>query len=221
MQIKSLWLKSRSCAKLKGTLLDVAFRTSHITKVVGFGIGSLHWKSAMIQYFTILTIVETLEVAYRLRNPLSPSIELVFQDPYYDARDKFLFQSIISQPVRLVDDPQGFLELDKNSLVVTCHLPIDVPLLQIIADMFWDDRKNGPAGFICDKDYGHKQERYCIRDRSSPRVLEFLQDYSCEHFDDHQVERDFSDALEMHRSYWLWDVNYLWKPRTPERNTST
>lgn len=217
-QIKKLWLVSDSCGRLKRTLLDVACKTSQITKIVGFGIGSLHWKSAIIQYFTILTIVETLEVAYRLRNPLSPAIELVFQDPYYDARDKLLFRYIFPRQVRIVDDPQGFLELDRNSLVVTCHLPIDVPLLQIIADMFWEDRKNGPAGFICDRDYQRKRERYCIRDRSSPRVLEFLEDYCCDDFDDHQVERELSDALEMHRSYWLWDVYCFWRPQTQERS---
>ncbi|KAF2681521.1 hypothetical protein K458DRAFT_391905 [Lentithecium fluviatile CBS 122367] len=66
------------------------------------------------------------------------------------------------------------LQIDEHSLVVVPFVPMDVPLMQIVADMFPPGQ--GPAGFIVNEiDISPGRELYCYNGRSSPGVERLLQ----------------------------------------------
>jgi hypothetical protein len=78
-----------------------------------------------------------------------------------------------SSEIGFVEDPNGFLAIDSNTLVIAPHLPIHFLWLQIIADLFASG--SGPAVIVGD-DIGvdRKKEMYTYQDRRSPAVAEFL-----------------------------------------------
>ena len=155
-RLKASWVQSKSCAMLTEAIHNKALEMRRITKIIGFGLGTKgyqHWfgRRFLHQYLAIQTIVETLEAVYKTQNPDTPPIALTFQERYYKKIEKDIFEELYQRPVNLVEDPHGCLELDANSLVFTCCLPIHMPLLQIITDMFWYNPTSGPAGLIIDK----------------------------------------------------------------------
>ena len=52
--------------------------------------------------------------------------------------------------INFVSDPEGLLAIDAGTLVVTAFLPVQMPLVQVIADLFSKDPTEGPAAIICD-----------------------------------------------------------------------
>jgi hypothetical protein len=93
-------------------------------------------------------------------------IEILLQDPDYKERDWILLRELhgamgctASSEICFVEDPNGFLAIDSNTLVIAPYLPIHFPWLQIIADLFASG--SGPAVIMGDNiGVDRKKEMY-------------------------------------------------------------
>lgn len=222
-QLKALWLKSRSCQLLRAQFRAAAKTNVKIDKLVCFGFGAIDvldddsgpdfrfWSP--LQHFAAFTIAYTLRQAYREQDP-DASVKIIFQDPGYGPSDAIFWKLAEYPDMEFVKDPEGFLAVDKNTLVMTAHLPHFVPAMQIIADLVED----GPAGFICDKmSIDPLQKMWCTRDRGSPKVVRLLRNgYVKSNFHHHAIEVDLlrkANGGSLQKGYWLWKVDCFLKPK--------
>jgi hypothetical protein len=113
--------------------------------------------------------------------------------------------------INFVSDPEGLLAIDAGTLVVTAFLPVQMPLVQVIADLFSKDPTEGPAAIICDiMTVDVEKREYSLSDRASPAVARFLTNHyekAEDGFDDHGLEDElmadaYGDDWE-NRFYWL------------------
>ncbi|KAF2189018.1 hypothetical protein K469DRAFT_702714 [Zopfia rhizophila CBS 207.26] len=121
-----------------------------IKKIVCTGLRSPRYKytSATLHHLSTFTIAQTLSNLCCSADPKTPQIQIVAQDPDYTVRDELLPRSI--EPcITFVEDPQGFLDIDESTFVITAFLPFCVPPHLIVADTFHS--RDGPAEFLCDK----------------------------------------------------------------------
>jgi hypothetical protein len=76
--------------------------------------------------------------------------------------------------LRFVDDPDGLLSVDEDTLVISAFLPVQYPIPNIIADLFASSSK-GPAAFLCDNLTVDTRKRvYTMKDRMSPAIARML-----------------------------------------------
>jgi hypothetical protein len=125
-------------------------------------------------------------------------------------------------PIKFMEDPDAFLAVDAHTLVVTAFLPVGVPLMQIMADLFAKGVKSGPAAFICDiMNLAAGKKKYSDRDRGTPAVAKFLlneYDRNIDGFNDHVLEPELAKELigwlhcsgGKERRYWLTSMD-MWK----------
>lgn len=212
--IKQLWTASSSASLLRQKFKKAAKRSVHIKKIVCVGLGNLRHSNeeeyqAALQHMTAFTIASTLNKTYKEDDASAPPVEIICQDPCYLERDRVLWKQGYKN-ISFVDDPNGLLTIDANTLVITAFLPTDVPLLQIITDLV----PGGPAGVICDRiDLTAEKEMFCIIDRASPRVREMLAGFERSGFEDYVVEREVWDHVCGHEQYWLWAMECFLKPK--------
>lgn len=143
------WDKGSEDKMINKPLSDMAVQQCpRITNIVCIGHGSLGRSSdSMFQHIAASPIAEKLMALYEdLGKPLAAPIDIVAQDPSYTANDKHLL-SLLPRPICVVTDPEGFLAINENSLVVSCCPAI--PVKQIVADLAadWSFGK-GPAAVI-------------------------------------------------------------------------
>ncbi|KAF1829714.1 hypothetical protein BDW02DRAFT_610524 [Decorospora gaudefroyi] len=217
---KSLWLKSASRRKLIATIENSLAQSTPIDKVVCFGIGAFNlnpnWYDAAIQYLAIFDIVKTLNTAYQKKDPNHPRIKMLFQDPFYESRDLQLLHRQWGMErkheIEFVSDPDGLLSIDAKTMVVTAFLPFQVPLMQIIADLFTENPDRGPAAVICDSMHlDPNQRKYGFRERASPAVARVFTEHYAKKaggFSDHVLGEELGRDLRGHRwdergRYWL------------------
>jgi hypothetical protein len=123
------------------------------------------------------------------------------------------------ESIGFISDPEGLLGIDEGTLVVTAFLPVQMPLVQIIADLFSKDPTKGPAAMICDiMTIDTDKQEYSWSDRASPTVARFLTSHyekTEDGFDDHGLDDELmadaygSDWEEKNRLYWL-NMMDLW-----------
>jgi hypothetical protein len=214
----SLWRKSASRAKLCSTLQTATLKGLHIKKIVCFGMGSYE---SWIQHLVIFTMAAWLKHVYRKTiDPDHPPIEVIIQDPNYVGKDRVILSEGFPGPIKFMEDPDALLAVDAHTLVVTAFLPVGVPLMQIMADLFAKDVKSGPAAFICDiMDLDAGKKEYSNRDRGTPAVAKFLlnqYDRKNNGFKDHVLEPELAkDTYRVassgkERRYWLTSMD-MWK----------
>jgi hypothetical protein len=145
-----------------------------INKIVCFGLGSFSIPDAPyhppddyrarhhVQTAAIQTIISALIEKHQRENPRAHKLEIpcYVQDPAYQPADKKFLKEL---GLILVNDPKGFLKVDKNTLFYT--VAPNEPIRQIIADVQW------PGGLICDtipKDAGEEDKGKWAKLRASP-----------------------------------------------------
>ncbi|KAH9877934.1 hypothetical protein J1614_003151 [Plenodomus biglobosus] len=170
-------------------------------------------------HIAVFAIVKVLETRYKELGLKYTPIDILFQDPTYKRKDQILIRELhhdmgcsTNSKVYFVSDPEGLLAVDPNTLVITAFLPFQVPLVQILVDLF--AFASGPAAFLCDRmalDV-HKLE-YTLQDRDSPAVARFFSERYLrldDEFPDHEVEPELKrkDADgEENTIYWLSEMD--------------
>lgn len=134
-----------------------------VRKVVAFACGPLFFEEfatrSALQHALILT----------LRDIFGQHVKCFAQDPYYFPDDKKILEN---EGVQVADDPQGFLELDDDSAVISCAP--DIPVSSIVCEiarpalmiMFDKDK------CVNDWEWPSAGPRYT--DPTTPRVRDFL-----------------------------------------------
>jgi hypothetical protein len=180
--MQSLWEASASCAQLTKIVRKEASRlTKPITKIVCFGLGALKRISIIglncqIQHLTAFTLAKVLTAHNARKFPGAPAVKVILQDPCYQECDRILWQE--RTPASLdfdMSSPEALLAVDANALVMTAYLPLGMPLVQIIADMYAGNAKEGPGMMLCDSMALEPNRRwYTLNNRSAPHVARFL-----------------------------------------------
>jgi hypothetical protein len=111
--------------------------TAQIDNIVCIGHGSLCFGTAsIIQHCAALFIAYDLtdfyeEFGTRLETPIT----VFAQDPGYTVNDKEILY-LFPVPIQILTDPEGFLTVNENSLVMSCYP--SAPVKQIVADLAAD-----------------------------------------------------------------------------------
>ncbi|KAI4954145.1 hypothetical protein J4E91_001855 [Alternaria rosae] len=196
-----------------------------ITQVVCFGLGALDLKKNFyhhaIQYMAIFSIIQTLNHHYHQTNPDRPLIKLVLQDPNYELKDREILRKLFNSNdnISFVSDPDGLLAIDADTLVVTAFLPVQMPLVQIMTDLFSENPTQGPAAILCDvMKFDTGKREYPLSERASSAVFQhFATHYERKEdgFEDHGLEDELvvdaygDDWAERNSMYWLSKMD-LW-----------
>lgn len=131
--IKS-WEQSETCQRLTTTLRD-ADLPCEITTVVGFACGDISFSDVPLdraqrsasQHALLLTLRNVLQE----KNKTNKGKILCYaQDPIYNTVDKTVLGHF---GINVVDDPEGFLQVDDGSVVFSCAP--NIPVKQVIADL--------------------------------------------------------------------------------------
>ena len=137
---KQAWEASEQHAQLCSILSTQSLH--HVTKIVAFACGSMSWSdqssgASRAAYQHALVITLRAVIGGRQSNP--DEIQCFAQDPRYTDLDRAVLEK---NGISIVDDPQGFLEVDETSVV--CSFSADAPIREIVADiarpamMVWD-----------------------------------------------------------------------------------
>ncbi|KAL4938832.1 hypothetical protein BDV06DRAFT_200076 [Aspergillus oleicola] len=160
------WEQSEAWKELKSTMLSLHLQTS-IHKVVGMACGDFTGKRSpqrcrrsAVQNSLLLTIKNALQES----GLGTGDVACYAQDPAYSKTDQLILES---SGIQVIEDPEGFLQMDDRSLVFCCAPNICVK--QIIADTA------RPAIMILDTIRDDNPE-YLTTDPHSSRVKEMIQD---------------------------------------------
>jgi hypothetical protein len=218
--VRKMWESSVSFRRLENGFKNTALHVTQIKKIVCFGLGRLQWKTdgatdcqEVLQHLTAIGIARMLNAIYQAQDPTTEPIKIFLQDPLYTPKDDILLQEVYPDgALSLVANPDGFLEVDNNTLVMAPYVNIDCPVMQICADLC------RPAGFLCDSVVVDvEQSFYTWRNRASPRVANMFKGYWRTHFDGMPVEKRMFDDVCGGRRFWLWDMNLWLKPKGVEK----
>lgn len=138
---KTTWDASESFKKLEHCI-RLANLPGPITKVVAFALGSMqdndHGETPEFSAYQHALLLNLKKFLCQ-KEEISGRLFCYAQDPAYGAVDRSILQE---SGVTVVDDPQGFLEVDEETVVISCRP--NIPVKQIIADtalpamMIWD-----------------------------------------------------------------------------------
>jgi hypothetical protein len=211
---KPLWKASVSARLLEEKFMHVAETSVQIKKIVCFGLGtpesSVHEGrcESHIQHLAIVTIASVLNRVYQASDPSTPPIEIILQDPAYRQMDVTAWKAEYRN-LRFVQNPNGFLAIDSNTLAVNAGLPYTVPFLSICTDLLPD----GPAGFIhTHLDLNPKKRFWSSDECATPKIVKLLlENYEVSNFDDHPVELEIYKNISNEVAYWLWFMSCFLK----------
>ncbi|KAJ0413657.1 hypothetical protein BJY00DRAFT_319597 [Aspergillus carlsbadensis] len=143
-----LWEESDTWSQVKRTLLATHALTS-VKRIVAFACGTMSHTDDIpgasydsIFQHALLTTTQSL-----LQRETEGQILCSVQDPAYTDADRAVLDT---HGIRVLDDPEGFLEVDGESLIFSC-CP-NVPVKQIVVDLarpaviIWDRVKDGSSG---------------------------------------------------------------------------
>lgn len=126
----------------------VTSNAAQVTNIVCIGHGGFGRELASImQHIVASSIAKELASLYvECGKPLATPITITAQDPAYSASVEWLL-SRLPTPIQIVVDPEGFLEINESSFVMSCY-PV-VPVKQMIADLATDSTAGkGPAAVM-------------------------------------------------------------------------
>lgn len=123
------WQASGDCAKLKSSLAAVPL--PGITKIIAFACSSISRDvdHARIRSATQHALMLTLRDIVQSSQP-GVEIKCLAQDPVYTEIDKVI---LLEAGITTVDDPEGFLGVDDQSVVLS--FSPNIPVRQIITDL--------------------------------------------------------------------------------------
>lgn len=127
---RAAWEASEDCTRLKASMAAAASLPG-ITKIIAFACSTFSRESDEIggrcatQHALILTLRDMLQASQP-----GAQIRCLAQDPMYTETDKAVLAEV---GIAAVDDPQGFLEVDDQSVVLA--FSANVPVRQIITDL--------------------------------------------------------------------------------------
>ncbi|KAK2604141.1 hypothetical protein N8I77_007096 [Diaporthe amygdali] len=102
-----------------------------ITKIIAFSLGSISGGEdldrSITQHVLVLTIKDVLK---KMIADADVEIRCYVQDPEYSDVDR---TALAGAGIEVLDDPQGFLEVDDSSVVLSFDSA--VPVRQIVADL--------------------------------------------------------------------------------------
>ncbi|OOF91856.1 hypothetical protein ASPCADRAFT_9267 [Aspergillus carbonarius ITEM 5010] len=172
------WEESETCSHLKKTLFSVLSRHP-INKIVGFPCSSISSPQEDdrnlrhgIQHALLLTVRRLLE---RTRECTTEhKLPCYVQDPIYNDIEKEVLQD---QGMQVVEDPQGFLEVDESSMVFSCAS--NVAVKEMITELarpaiiIWERVKQSQI------ETGDEDDDNFFRstDPVTPRVFDMLTNY--------------------------------------------
>lgn len=143
----------------------------HIKKIVYFGFYSKEHDgrgAVYMQHLLLRDIVSKLNQIYG-NDTGSGSIQIIAQNRHYTNDDKTIAKDLLPR-ITFVDEPQGFLEIDSETLVIGLSAQEDgIPFRQIIADLASASRGAAPVG-ISWTEWGGL-------DPNSPRVDSMLEEF--------------------------------------------
>jgi len=148
------WHKEWEASKTKETITK--FLAEHgksmrqVHKVIGMGLGkfgsnstehgveaSYIHESAYFQHWTLLHIAEALGKIQGRK------IDVFVQDPAYNNICKDLLNDL-STNIRVLEDPEGFLEMGSETFLFHCHMPFDATEIALAVA-----GEKGLAGLMC------------------------------------------------------------------------
>jgi hypothetical protein len=212
------WLGSELCAELEKTIMGAAAICTPIRKIVCFGLGSLDTDATFCQpasqHMTVFTIAKTLSGLYQQGDR---PIESLLQDPMYAEKDRMLLRDLhrmmsddaYAGTICFVEDPDGLLAVDADTLVVSAFVPVQYPYQQIIADFFTSSSK-GPAAFLCDNLTADTEKKvYKLSERGSPAVarmmtLGYAHSHNAFQDDGFKALIDYKNKDNGIFRYWYW-----------------
>ena len=137
------WAHSDYRQKLVAYLEQYADRMKDVDRIICFGLGNLGsgriGRRAYTQHLAAFTISQVL--SQERQQP----IPIYAQEPFYCATCKEFLRSSFNMEV--VEDPHGFLLIDKNTFIMT--VAPDVPVMQIAVDVLYEE--GGPSAMLCDE----------------------------------------------------------------------
>lgn len=129
------WEAGACCKQLRASLQTAAW-IPPVTKIIAFACGSVSHKThdcsrSLKQHAFALTIRDVLESRRRSSGGAGGGeIRLCVQDPVYNEVDRAV---LLEHGITVLDDPEGFLEVDDDSAVLS--FSPNVPVKQIVADI--------------------------------------------------------------------------------------
>jgi hypothetical protein len=116
-----------------------------VDTILCFGLGTLDLAQTYMQHLAATTIRRVLSAKQNMRTSPDAEPKIFAQDPGYCEGCKILLKDRFN--IEIVDNHQGFLQLDKSSFVIT--IAPSVPVSQIAVDVTFDE--GGPAGMLCEE----------------------------------------------------------------------
>ncbi|KAK2742468.1 hypothetical protein FQN57_005359 [Myotisia sp. PD_48] len=177
--IREQWEASNECKTLKSILLSANI-SPNIYKIVAFALASIsydepdeknpHTLRSFYQHAMVLTVREALLQKIQIGRPTNDNpydIECYAQDPAYSRHDKIVLDEA---GIKVIPDPEGFLEADESSVVIS--IAPNIAVKQVLADIV------KPAVIIWDQvDLNEKIDlRVKYTDPTSPRVIRMIRD---------------------------------------------
>jgi hypothetical protein len=132
-QASAIWRQSPHRSSLLN-VLDSIKSTTRITNIVCIGHGSItQGPQSVMQHIVASWLASTLTQKYaEAGKPLEKPVTIIAQDPQYKTNDRVLLSGL-STPIRVVPDPQAFLDITNSSLIMY-HAPW-IPVKNVIADL--------------------------------------------------------------------------------------
>ncbi|KAI0858398.1 hypothetical protein F4860DRAFT_317585 [Xylaria cubensis] len=118
------WKTSQHFEQVQDVLASVEIPFA-VTKVIGLGLGPLVIKSRVFERCVFQHALISV-----IRQKFSISSSAYVQDPAYTQRDRNILHSA---KLTILEDPQGLLELDEYSILVTINP--NIPVWDIVADI--------------------------------------------------------------------------------------
>ncbi|KAF2741163.1 hypothetical protein EJ04DRAFT_592914 [Polyplosphaeria fusca] len=157
-QWKADWFVSDYRRTLRENLEATLNIMDSVNKVVCFGLGPIyHFKGR--PYTQHLAACEIRDVLLKVNK----NVQIYAQEPSYCDMCRSELKKL---GITVVDDPEGFLLIDKNTFVVT--VAPNVPVRQIAVDLTYEH--GGPAGMLCDRIFGDGRPCEDVSCPSSPAV---------------------------------------------------
>ena len=165
-RVRETWSESEACSRVKAIIESSRPRCS---KIVAFALGSLSWElkkgwrpRSAFQHALLLSLRKALQAC----RPKGGTVQCIVQDPAYTELDRALLHG---SGITTVDDPDGFLQLDDSSAMLSCSP--DIPVKEIVSEIalpaliIWDT-----VGDMIDD----SKSRTRTTDPHTPRVREML-----------------------------------------------
>jgi hypothetical protein len=203
------WETSRSRRYLQNLIADVTERGVRVKKIVCFGQGTLDCGLlSYTHYLAACEIALALQELYTFTDEQeSGPIPIFAQDRNNTVRDEGLLENFLPAPIHILDDPHGFLAVDKHTFVLAANS--DVNVHGILADVLYPD---GPAAILGnDMELDKDRRLFHPIHLGTPRVIEMLEQYELRDFDDLELPVDEAEIL-YDMDPWFWQMQLWFKP---------